>query len=264
MPVGLLEASRPQLGDAEVDQRQHPQVPAQPELRWAGGLGGGQQPLRLLGHGRDVAALAGQPHAHDGEYHLRALTPADGHRVQSPGGQSQIPFGLLQRPPGQLVPGHPRGQLRVRRDHAGREPGQELVRGSAQSVEPEAGPVVRQHAGGQAPVPGRLGVADRLDQVPVFRVLAALLLAGRSSDQAGRKPVLAVALGASALSTVVFILAPDVGVLLAGRIVSGLSAGLMTGTATARASIARASTARASTARASTARALASDPEATR
>jgi MFS family permease len=32
-------------------------------------------------------------------------------------------------------------------------------------------------------------------------VLAALLLAGRSSDQAGRGPVLAAALGASALST---------------------------------------------------------------
>jgi MFS family permease len=64
-------------------------------------------------------------------------------------------------------------------------------------------------------------------------VLAALLLAGRSSDQAGRKPVLAAALGASALSTVVFILAPNVGVLLVGRILSGLSAGLMTGTATA-------------------------------
>jgi MFS family permease len=64
-------------------------------------------------------------------------------------------------------------------------------------------------------------------------VLAALQLAGRASDQAGRKPVLAVALGASALSTVVFILAPDTGVLLAARIVSGLSAGLMTGTATA-------------------------------
>jgi len=64
-------------------------------------------------------------------------------------------------------------------------------------------------------------------------VLGALLLAGRASDQAWRKPVLAVALGASALSTVVFILAPDTGVLLAARIVSGLSAGLMTGTATA-------------------------------
>jgi MFS family permease len=64
-------------------------------------------------------------------------------------------------------------------------------------------------------------------------VLATLLLAGRASDQAGRKPVLAAALGASALSTVMFILAPDVGVLVAGRILSGLSAGLMTGTATA-------------------------------
>src|ERR1700760_3111808 len=64
-------------------------------------------------------------------------------------------------------------------------------------------------------------------------VLAALLLAGRSSDQAGRKPVLAAALAASAVSTVVFILAPNVGVLIAARILSGLSAGLMTGTATA-------------------------------
>ncbi len=64
-------------------------------------------------------------------------------------------------------------------------------------------------------------------------VLATLLLAGRSSDQAGRKPVLAAALGAGALSTVAFIFAPDEGVLLVGRVLSGLSAGLMTGTATA-------------------------------
>ena len=64
-------------------------------------------------------------------------------------------------------------------------------------------------------------------------VIATLLLAGRSSDLAGRRPVLAVALAASALSTVVFILAPDLAALIAARIVSGLSAGLMTGTATA-------------------------------
>src|SRR5690348_531865 len=64
-------------------------------------------------------------------------------------------------------------------------------------------------------------------------VLLTLLLTGRASDQAGRKPVLAAALGCSALSTVVFILAPDVGVLMVGRILSGFSAGLMTGTATA-------------------------------
>jgi len=64
-------------------------------------------------------------------------------------------------------------------------------------------------------------------------VLLTLLLTGRASDQVGRKPVLAAALGCSALSTVVFILAPNVGVLMAGRILSGFSAGLMTGTATA-------------------------------
>jgi MFS family permease len=64
-------------------------------------------------------------------------------------------------------------------------------------------------------------------------VIATLLLAGRASDQAGRRPVLAAALAASALSTVMFILAPDLGTLIAARVVSGLSAGLMTGTATA-------------------------------
>ena len=64
-------------------------------------------------------------------------------------------------------------------------------------------------------------------------VMVTLLLAGRSSDQAGRKPVLAAALASGALSTVVFILAPNVGLLIVGRILSGLSAGLVTGTATA-------------------------------
>jgi len=64
-------------------------------------------------------------------------------------------------------------------------------------------------------------------------VLAALLLAGRASDQVGRRPMLAAALGLSALSTVTFIFAPDLGWLVVGRILSGLSAGLMTGTGTA-------------------------------
>jgi MFS family permease len=64
-------------------------------------------------------------------------------------------------------------------------------------------------------------------------VLAALLLAGRSSDQVGRRPVLAMALGFSTLSTLVFILAPSLAWLFVGRALSGLSAGLVTGTATA-------------------------------
>jgi MFS family permease len=64
-------------------------------------------------------------------------------------------------------------------------------------------------------------------------VLAALLLTGRASDQVGRRPVLAVAIGLSVVSAITFILAPDVGWLFVGRVLSGLSAGLMTGTATA-------------------------------
>lgn len=64
-------------------------------------------------------------------------------------------------------------------------------------------------------------------------VLAALLLAGRASDQVGRRPVLFAALAFSAVSTVVFIVSPGVGWLYVGRVLSGISAGLVTGTATA-------------------------------
>lgn len=64
-------------------------------------------------------------------------------------------------------------------------------------------------------------------------VLGALLGAGRSSDQVGRRPVLAVAIVLSIASAVTFILAPNIGWLFLGRVLSGLSAGLMTGTATA-------------------------------
>jgi MFS family permease len=64
-------------------------------------------------------------------------------------------------------------------------------------------------------------------------VIAALLFAGQVSDEVGRRPVLAAALGFSALSTVVFVLAPGTGWLFLGRVLSGFSAGLFTGTATA-------------------------------
>jgi MFS family permease len=64
-------------------------------------------------------------------------------------------------------------------------------------------------------------------------VVAALLVAGRSSDQVGRRPVLAAALGFSTVSTLVFISAPGLGWLFLGRVLSGVSAGLVTGTATA-------------------------------
>ncbi len=64
-------------------------------------------------------------------------------------------------------------------------------------------------------------------------VIAALLLFGRLSDQIGRRPVLLLGLGFSALSAVVFLVANGLGLLLLGRVLSGFSAGIFTGTATA-------------------------------
>lgn len=64
-------------------------------------------------------------------------------------------------------------------------------------------------------------------------VIAALLLFGRLSDQIGRRRVLLPGVVLSALSAVVFLLAQGVAPLFVGRVLSGLAAGLFTGTATA-------------------------------
>jgi MFS family permease len=77
------------------------------------------------------------------------------------------------------------------------------------------------------------GVLTLIFAVYAVAVLATLLMAGRASDQVGRKRTIAAALGFSAVSTIVFILANSLGWLFLGRILSGLSAGLVTGAATA-------------------------------
>ena len=64
-------------------------------------------------------------------------------------------------------------------------------------------------------------------------VIAALLLAGRLSDELGRRRVLLPGLAFSAASAIVFLLAGSLAMLLVGRLLSGLSAGIFTGTATA-------------------------------
>jgi Major Facilitator Superfamily len=64
-------------------------------------------------------------------------------------------------------------------------------------------------------------------------VFIALLLLGQSSDEVGRRPVLFVGLAFAAASSIVFLLASALGPLLVGRVLSGLSAGIFTGTATA-------------------------------
>lgn len=69
-------------------------------------------------------------------------------------------------------------------------------------------------------------------------VLAALLAFGRASDYLGRRPVLLAGLGLSAMSSTVFLVVGSatnggLAALYAGRVLSGLSAGIFTGTATA-------------------------------
>jgi predicted MFS family arabinose efflux permease len=64
-------------------------------------------------------------------------------------------------------------------------------------------------------------------------VMTALLLVGPLSDQVGRRPLLVSGLIASALSAVCFLAADGLAPLVAGRAISGLSAGIFTGTATA-------------------------------
>ncbi|WP_231566442.1 MFS transporter [Litchfieldella xinjiangensis] len=63
-------------------------------------------------------------------------------------------------------------------------------------------------------------------------VIAALLLFGRWSDQLGRRPLLLAGLAAAMLSNLVFLQADGLAALLAGRVLSGISAGIFTGTAT--------------------------------
>ncbi|MDT5215387.1 MAG: hypothetical protein QOK18_3626 [Mycobacterium sp.] len=64
-------------------------------------------------------------------------------------------------------------------------------------------------------------------------VLTALLVFGRWSDAVGRRPVLLAGAVFAVASAAVFLLADDVPLLLVGRLLSGFSAGIFTGTATA-------------------------------
>ncbi|MEU9414536.1 MFS transporter [Streptomyces sp. NPDC048272] len=63
-------------------------------------------------------------------------------------------------------------------------------------------------------------------------VIVTLLVAGNYSDTAGRRPVLLYALGLSALSAVCFLLEGGLPLLFAGRVLSGFSAGLLSGVGT--------------------------------
>lgn len=64
-------------------------------------------------------------------------------------------------------------------------------------------------------------------------VVGALSLFGRLSDDLGRRPVLMLAVGCTILGAIVFLLPPSLPLLVVARVVSGLGAGLISGTGTA-------------------------------
>jgi predicted MFS family arabinose efflux permease len=64
-------------------------------------------------------------------------------------------------------------------------------------------------------------------------VMGGLLVAGRLSDHIGRKPPLAAGLVIGVVAMALFIAANDLGLLLAARLLIGVTAGFFTGTATA-------------------------------
>jgi MFS family permease len=69
--------------------------------------------------------------------------------------------------------------------------------------------------------------------VYAFGVIAGLLAFGNLSDEIGRKPVLLLGIAFSATSALLFVFAGSLAPIFAGRVFSGLSAGIFTGTATA-------------------------------
>jgi MFS family permease len=64
-------------------------------------------------------------------------------------------------------------------------------------------------------------------------VVLSLSVLGRLSDVIGRRPVLITATALSVVAALVFVFAHGLGVLILARVISGLAAGLMTGTGTA-------------------------------
>src|SRR5919202_7132522 len=66
-----------------------------------------------------------------------------------------------------------------------------------------------------------------------FGVLGALILAGRVSDEVGRRPTLIVALSALIVTSVLFMLAQSVAWLFVARGVQGIATGLALGAASA-------------------------------
>ncbi len=85
----------------------------------------------------------------------------------------------------------------------------------------------------QAELGFSLSTSTVIFAVYAMGVLAALLVTGRWSDAVGRRPLLLGGLAVALMSDLVFLVADATWILLVGRVLSGISAGIFVGTATA-------------------------------
>ena len=134
MPFGVFELMGPDLGDTKADERRGAQILAQPELRGIGGLQEGEQPLRLLGHGREVVQAPGQEEPQHREQNLKASPAVGEHRRQRTGGRGQVTCGVRQGSRDQVAGHLHGGELWTGRDGPAGEPGQQLDHGGARPL----------------------------------------------------------------------------------------------------------------------------------
>jgi hypothetical protein len=76
---GFVGSQRPELGDAETDQRERAQFLADPALRHIQSVGR-LQLLYLRRDSLEIAALAGEVKPQDGHYDTETVAPPGGHR----------------------------------------------------------------------------------------------------------------------------------------------------------------------------------------
>ena len=160
VPVRLLGPRGPDLGDAQADQGQRPQILAQAQPRAsAASAGASSRCASSATAGRSPRWRASQSRTM-ASADLDASAPLRGHRTPLLArGPREVPLGLLQRSPVQFVGRHQRGELRVGRDRTGREPGEELMRGGALPVQVPGRASGRTAAGRPGPSPAPPGRA---------------------------------------------------------------------------------------------------------
>src|SRR6266852_1361319 len=168
--VRVLGSIRPELGDAEADQGQRAQVLANSNRRRVRRRVWCEQPLRLLYYSWKVAALTCEGQPEQGKGDLEPAASFLGHRRRASGCQREMEFRIFNQTMPELVSCGQRGELWIACDCACGESGEELLCRCALSVEFEAEPVVGEQMSRKAPALGRLGVADRLNRIPMLRM----------------------------------------------------------------------------------------------